>query len=165
MIIAMINMTMQQQTVFVKPLEIYWVLGNIIYTDFWTLDEGYIAMDILPKSSISYNAERLSHPPRITFFPFWSHIKFLSFSSISPYWQLIEGEYDFAEGFFLFIKHCSLCQSIFFRFLFKFCFFMVYSGATFKMVVGSSACESRQAGSHHRSSVKVKVWPATGPAL
>ena len=35
---------------------------------------------------------------------------------------------------------------------------MVYSGATFKMVVGSSACVSRQAGSHHRSSVKVKVW-------
>ena len=31
----------------------------------------------------------------------------------------------------------------FFRFLFKLCFFMVYSGATFKMVVGSSACVSR----------------------
>ena len=70
-------------------------------------------MDILPKSSISYNAERLSHPLRITFFPFWFHIKVLSFRSVSPYWQLTEGEYDFAEGFFLYIKHCSLCQSIF----------------------------------------------------
>ena len=112
MIIAMIKMTMQQQIAFVKPLEVYLVLGNIIYTDFWTLERRVHSNGLF--AQIFYLVHCREHC-RIR----QNHILPLLIAYQSSLFQLfftlltLNREWIwFCRRVFL-IKHCSLCQSIF----------------------------------------------------